>query len=139
VKETAFSGVFDTVSVLQEAGARVLVHDPLYSDAELASLGLDAHHRGEPADAVVVQADHDEYRAWSEHDVPGVRSVLDGRRVLDTTAWPSVVVARIGDGTVLSPVDGAGAGDGADLRLPRDVREHGRDVVAATRLADTTA
>lgn len=137
VKETAFSGVFDTVSVLQEAGARVLVHDPLYSDAELAALGLDAHQRGEPADAVVVQADHDEYRDWSENDVPGVRSVLDGRRVLDGTAWPSVVVARIGDGTVLTPIEGAG--DGADLRMPDDVREHGRDVVAATRFADTSA
>ena len=36
VKETAFSGVFGTVAALEERGATVLVHDPMYDDARLA-------------------------------------------------------------------------------------------------------
>ena len=102
VKETAFSGVFDTVSALRDAGASVLVHDPLYGDEELGALGLEPYRRGEPADAVVVQACHAEYGSWSVADVPGVRSVVDGRRVLDPTRWAPVVVATIGDGSVLA-------------------------------------
>jgi nucleotide sugar dehydrogenase len=88
VKETAFSGVFPTVEALRARGARVLVHDPLYTDAELERLGLVPARRGVAADAVVVQADHDEYGTWSSADVPGVRAVLDGRRILDASAWP---------------------------------------------------
>ena len=44
VKETAFSGVFATVQALTEAGADVAVHDPMYEDAELASLGFSPYH-----------------------------------------------------------------------------------------------
>ena len=96
VKETAFSGVFPTVDALRAAGATVLVHDPMYSDDELTAFGWEPFHRGDSADAVVVQADHAEYAQWSESDVPGVRSVVDGRRVLDRSLWTSVSVATIG-------------------------------------------
>lgn len=109
VKETAFSGVFDTVAAVAKCGARVLVHDPLYDDDELAALGFEAYHRGEPADAVIVQADHAEYRTWRDTDVPGVRSVVDGRRVLDTARWPSAFVAAIGDGTITARLEQAAA------------------------------
>ncbi|PZE61522.1 nucleotide sugar dehydrogenase [Curtobacterium sp. MCPF17_047] len=88
VKETAFSGVFPTVEALRARGALVLVHDPMYTDAELEQLGFVPARRGVAADAVVVQSDHDEYASWSAADVPGVRAVLDGRRVLDAAAWP---------------------------------------------------
>src|SRR6478735_3129000 len=40
VKETAFSGIFATVEALTAKGATVSVHDPLYSDVELANLGF---------------------------------------------------------------------------------------------------
>ena len=62
VKETAFSGVFATVERRRRGGAEVLVHDPMYSDEELAGFGWTPYHLGEPADAAVVQADHAEYR-----------------------------------------------------------------------------
>ncbi len=42
VKETAFSGVFPVVAALRARGAQVRVHDPLFTDAELAALGLRA-------------------------------------------------------------------------------------------------
>ena len=96
VKETAFSGVFPTVDALRAAGATVLVHDPMYSDDELTAFGWEPFHRGDSADAVVVQADHAEYAQWSEGDVSGVRSVVDGRRILNQSAWSSTSVASIG-------------------------------------------
>lgn len=87
VKETAFSGVFPTVEALVAHGAEVSVHDPLYTAQELEELGLRPARRGEHADGVIVQSDHAEYRRWTSHDVPGVRAVVDGRRVLDAASW----------------------------------------------------
>ncbi len=96
VKETAFSGVYATVEALQARGAQVTVHDPLYGDDELAALGFTPFHLGEKADAVVVQADHAEYRGITPDDVPGVRTLVDGRRVTDATAWAGVTRRVIG-------------------------------------------
>ncbi len=90
VKETAFSGVFPTVEALAAAGATVVVHDPMYADDELRALGLEPFGLGSPADAVVVQADHAEYRELSAQDVPGVAVLVDGRRITDATRWPGV-------------------------------------------------
>ena len=87
VKETAFSGVFPLVEALRERGATVHVHDPMYSDEELRHLGFEPHAIGQPADAVVVQTDHAEYRKWSSRDVPEVRTVVDGRRALTQDNW----------------------------------------------------
>jgi nucleotide sugar dehydrogenase len=96
VKETAFSGVFATVEALQARGADVAVHDPLYADEELQALGFTPFHLGDKADAVVVQADHAEYRALTPADVPGVRTLVDGRRVTDPSAWAGVTRRVIG-------------------------------------------
>lgn len=96
VKETAFSGVFATVDALNERGARVRVHDPLYSDGELRKLGFEPYTMGEPVDAIVVQADHAEYRSLSAVDIPGARTVVDGRRVSRADAWPDADYRVIG-------------------------------------------
>ncbi len=40
VKETAFSGVFGAVEALKQRGAIPMVHDPMYTDEELAKLRL---------------------------------------------------------------------------------------------------
>jgi nucleotide sugar dehydrogenase len=97
VKETAFSGVFATVDALQRRGADVVVHDQLYSDDELMELGFRPHHRGDPADVLVLQADHDEYRGWSTRDAPGVKVILDGRGIIDQTRWlDDVLILKIG-------------------------------------------
>jgi UDP-N-acetyl-D-mannosaminuronate dehydrogenase len=79
VKETAFSGVFDTVRHLETADAVVTVHDPMYADDELAKLGLDPHALGSPVDAAIVHTDHAEYRTIEASDLPGVKVVIDGR------------------------------------------------------------
>ena len=90
VKETAFSGVFPLVAALRARGAEPVVHDPLYADDELAALGLTPYHLGESADAAVVQTDHDLYRTLGADDLPGLRVLLDGRRVTDPGRWPGV-------------------------------------------------
>ncbi len=83
VKETAFSGVFAVDSALRERGAVPVVHDPLYTDDELAALGLTAYHLGDPVAGAIVQTDHDEYRTLTPESLPGVRGIVDGRYVLD--------------------------------------------------------
>lgn len=96
VKETAFSGVFAVVAALRDAEAEVVVHDPMHSDEELAAYGWAPHHFGDAVDAVVIQADHAEYRSMAPADLPGVRTILDGRRVLKSSDWPNSVVLQLG-------------------------------------------
>lgn len=96
VKETAFSGVFGAVAALQERGAEVLVHDPLYTDDELSRFGWTPFHLGESVDAAVVQTDHAEYRLLTPAELPGIRTFVDGRRVSTADAWPGVTYRVIG-------------------------------------------
>lgn len=98
VKETAFSGVFDTVSALTAAGAVTQVHDPMYTNEELRDLGFTPFTQGSESDAAIVQADHAEYRSWSEAELPGVKAILDGRRILESNSWPSANYIAIGQG-----------------------------------------
>lgn len=97
VKETAFSGVFATVDSLRKRGAKVLVHDPMFSDEELAGFGWDAYHLGEEVTAAIVQADHAEYKTISVKDLPGIKLLFDGRRVTDPELWKGTPRMVIGD------------------------------------------
>ena len=96
VKETAFSGVYSTVDALKNRGATVLVHDPMYTDEELRSLGFEPYHLGEPIDAAVLQADHSEYRELSPASLPGIRTFVDGRRGSSAERWAGVNYRVIG-------------------------------------------
>ncbi len=96
VKETAFSGVFPAVAEVARLGGTPLVHDPLYSDAELAKLGLTAYHLGEPVDVVLVHTNHADYATTTVADFPGLSVIVDGRAVMDTTAFPGVTVRVLG-------------------------------------------
>ena len=97
VKETAFSGVFRTVEALREKGAKVLVHDPMFFDDELAKFGWDAYHMGDQVDAAIVQADHAEYKQLKPADLPGIKVLFDGRRITDPALWkgtPRIVIGE---------------------------------------------
>jgi UDP-N-acetyl-D-mannosaminuronate dehydrogenase len=96
VKETAFSGVFPTVAALKSRGAQVWVHDPLYSDAELLALNLTPYQAGNGVDAAIVQTDHAAYGELRPGDLPGVRVLVDGRRVTSKADWPGVTHRTIG-------------------------------------------
>lgn len=107
VKETAFSGVFPTVAALVARGAQAMVTDPLYSEAELRALGLEPYRAGEPCDLAIVQTDHATYRTLAPGDLPGVRLLVDGRRITDADRWRGVVRVVVGDGSL---DDSIGAG-----------------------------
>ena len=96
VKETAFSGVFPTVEALKAEGATVTVHDPMYTNDELRKLGFEPHTLGSEVDLAVLQSDHVEYRDLSSDDLPGVKVIVDGRRVLDAGAFPDAMFLVVG-------------------------------------------
>ncbi|MDO5735590.1 MAG: nucleotide sugar dehydrogenase [Propionibacteriaceae bacterium] len=98
VKETAFSGVFPVVASLVAKDAHVAVHDPLYSDGELAKLGFTPYHLGEDVDVVIVQTDHAAYRDLSLAELPGVSVIVDGRRALNRDSFDGVPFIVIGKG-----------------------------------------
>jgi len=87
VKELAFSTAYPVVALLHRAGARVMIHDPLFTNAELGELeadavGLDSPEAAE-AEAIVVQAWHREFRDLDWRRFPKLRVVLDGRGSVD--------------------------------------------------------
>ena len=98
VKETAFSGVFPTVEALQQLGAEVFVADPMYTDEEIAALGFTPYNAASPVDAAIIQTDHAEYRTLAPADLPGVSTLIDGRRITDAAAWAGVRRRLIGAG-----------------------------------------
>ncbi|MCZ4300534.1 nucleotide sugar dehydrogenase [Microbacterium oxydans] len=102
VKETAFSGVFPTVAALEERGAIVRVHDPLFTDEELQGLGFAPYSLGDAVDVAVVQTDHVDYREIAPEQLPGVKLLVDGRAISDPTRWagtPRLVIGRPASGT----------------------------------------
>jgi UDP-N-acetyl-D-mannosaminuronate dehydrogenase len=100
VKETAFSGVFDVVAELASQGAVPLVHDPLYTTEELEGLGFAEYSLGEPVDAVIVQANHSEYSGIGAADVPGARTIIDGRGITSAALRAEVPTYVIGSASV---------------------------------------
>lgn len=98
VKETAFSGVFDTVRHLADAGATITVHDPLYSDNELRALGFEPHTLGTEVDAAIIQTDHADYKNITAKDLPGAAVMVDGRNILGPEALAGVDTVQIGKG-----------------------------------------
>ena len=97
VKETAFSGVFETVDALRREGADVMVEDPMYEDEELAAFGWDPYHVGEDVDVVIVQADHKSYADLSPRDFPGIKLLFDGRRITNPDNWVGTPRLVIGE------------------------------------------
>lgn len=87
VKEIAFSGVFSVVEALKKRGALPFVQDPIYSDSELMDFGFEVYNPGVSVDAIVVQADHKEYQDFTIDMFPDVKTVLDGRGILNQDSW----------------------------------------------------
>lgn len=98
VKETAFSGVFPTVKALVDRGAKVVVHDPLYSDDELRGLGFEPYAIGDDVDVAILQTDHADYRELGPEQLPGVKLLVDGRAATDAERWAGVPRLVVGQG-----------------------------------------
>lgn len=104
VKETAVSGVFELTRLLRQRGAQPLVHDPLYTARELASIGFTNFELGEPVDGVIVHTDHAAYRALTSRDLPGAKVLVDGRGITSASGWGTTTRIVLGDGTSSSSV-----------------------------------
>lgn len=100
VREDYLSTTKRLVPALSERGARVLVHDPHYSAAELIERGVAPYDltRPEPVDGIVLQALHREYRDLDFRMFPRCRVVLDGRNAIDPATVESAGLAYIGIG-----------------------------------------
>lgn len=98
VKEDAYSGAWGLRAELERLGAEVLIHDPLYSDAELLELGLIPFHFGEQSDGAILQSNHQEYLGLSESKIPGVRAIVDGRNFINADLFPNSRVVVVGIG-----------------------------------------
>ena len=62
----------------------------MYSDSELSHYGFDVYHFGESVDAAIVQTDHAEYNQIMGVQMPGVKTLLDGRGVTNENNWQGV-------------------------------------------------
>jgi nucleotide sugar dehydrogenase len=112
VKELAFSTVFPLVDLLHRAGADVLLHDPLYTAEELRSLeaqvvDLDSEE-ATGAEAVVIQAWHQQFRDIDWRRFGRLQVVLDGRGSLDPSAVREIGAAYIAIGVPEPKAPGSG-------------------------------
>lgn len=107
VKEHAFSGVFALRDALRDAGATVVVHDPMYSPSEIEHLGLTRWEPGTACDAAIIHTPSVEPDASLAGDWPGLRGVLDGRS--QGASW-------IPAGTLLLAIGRPGGGHNSDDR-----------------------
>jgi nucleotide sugar dehydrogenase len=99
VKESRHSSTFGLAAALRGAGARVCVHDPLFTPEEVRAAGLEPPPSFPmPADAIVLQANHDAYRALDYRAFDGLRAVADPRGALDRTAIISMGLRYVGVG-----------------------------------------
>lgn len=85
VKEASFSSTLLLAEALRRRRAAVLVHDPLFTDAEMRARGLEPSTLPPqlPVDAVVLQAAHAAYAALDLATLKGCRIFLDGRGAFD--------------------------------------------------------
>jgi nucleotide sugar dehydrogenase len=85
VKEATLSSTLLVAAEAKRRGARVLVHDPLFNEAEMAAHHLERTELppSEPVAAVILQAMYFEYAALDLAMLRGCRVFLDGRGAYD--------------------------------------------------------
>jgi len=98
VKEHAFSGAIDLAKLIVEVGGQPLIHDPLYSDEELESLGFTPYSLGQDCDVVILQASHSEYKKLTAASFPGAKLFVDGRNSAPDTIRGSIQTLILGNG-----------------------------------------
>ncbi len=96
VKEVAFSGVYSVAKELSSRGALVKVHDAIYTNQELIDLGFTPYNLGEELDAAIIHTNHEEYRTLSTADLPKLKTILDGRQILNGELFNEVKLVIFG-------------------------------------------
>lgn len=95
VKETAFSGVFDLIKEIERRGARAVVSDPLYSEAEIESLKLQPY-LGDSSNigAVILHTNHRNFSEINFSLFTKCKAVYDGRNLFsnsESKATPEII------------------------------------------------
>lgn len=93
VKESACSPAFPIRAELEKKGARVALHDPLYTPDEIQGHGFTPGAPGDGWDILVLNTAHAEYRDldFKRLAASGLKAVLDGRDY-----WDPVIVRKHG-------------------------------------------
>jgi nucleotide sugar dehydrogenase len=109
VRETAFTSASLVRDVLLARGAHVFADDPLYTPAELDSMGYSPLPESQRAEvrALVLQAAHSAYATLDLGRFPACQVVLDGRRGLqrEKVEAAGMRYLYIGDGRVSSKTE----------------------------------
>lgn len=86
VKESAFSGVFDLVRSIGMSGARAVVSDPMYSDAEIRQMNL-VPYSGEASeiDAIILHTNHKSFSELNFSEFTKCKAIYDGRNFLSNS------------------------------------------------------
>jgi nucleotide sugar dehydrogenase len=98
VKEVRHSSAFGLLAALRDAGARAFVHDPLFTDDEIRSVGAEPVGVPFVCDAIVVQAWHKQYADLDFAAIAGLRAVLDTRANVDRRTVEHTGAAYLGIG-----------------------------------------
>lgn len=71
------------------SNARGHVYYPLFLDRKLKLLGFLPFLKGESAKISIVQADHEEYKEWSNKNISGIELIMDERNEIGRMFWKS--------------------------------------------------
>jgi nucleotide sugar dehydrogenase len=102
VKETTKSSTLLLIENFKQKKANVFVHDPLFTDKEIASFGVIPlsfdHQIVKTIDVVVLQAYHDRYKHLTFDPFTNCKLVFDGRNVLPREQIESIGIRYKGVG-----------------------------------------
>jgi nucleotide sugar dehydrogenase len=100
VKEASHSSTLLIAEALRARGARPAVHDPLFTSDEIRALGLDPIDTLPPkrADAIIVQAWHEDYEELDFGAFAGCRALLDGRNAIERSRVEAAGLVYLGIG-----------------------------------------
>ncbi|MCI0581396.1 MAG: nucleotide sugar dehydrogenase [Chloroflexi bacterium] len=96
VNELAYSRALPLIEAFRAAGARVLAHDPLLTDAEVRALGAEPYAWGSPSDAraIVTQTGDPQWLSLDPTWFPALSILVDGRNTLSGLGLPNGVRYR---------------------------------------------
>jgi len=84
VKETAFSGSLDLLQILNSEGAEVYGVDPLFSEAELESLGFRKNIKVSEVEILILHTAHAQFLKLDFSQFTNLKYILDGRNFISS-------------------------------------------------------
>lgn len=96
VKESAFSGTFELVRILENEKAEVQVIDPFFSENEIKNLNLTPYDGilGN-VDVIVIHTAHNEFRKFLNQNLPSGLFIYDGRNFFAGSPEPDGIKLKV--------------------------------------------